>query len=570
MARMRWSWTGVMLLLLVVPLPVNGQGAAQPPGTDGVDVPLPHLSRINGDGALVQRDGAQVDARVGEHLTFGDRVTTGEAQVQIVHSDGTLVTLDRRATLDLLAPDLLALTDGRLLLVTPRRVTTPLRVDTPAGAISVTEDTDVRIRVEAEIAEVQVVRGAVDVRQAQHSTRVMAGHRLSLRDGLLPGPPQIFNTAAYDSFVDWAREPVVAQERSPSRDYLGDPRLEAYSDVFDRDGQWQQDATYGQVWYPTVGQDWRPYSQGYWQSFGGAYGPTWVGLDPWGWPTHHYGEWDLNPGGRWFWRPGRRWSPGRVSWSVGPGYVGWSPLGPRGDTRWAWSSLGDASRGRGVYRGGTLDPYRAWTVIPTERYGLRGGLSAYAVDARTLSNLNAFVTQRVAPPLRYGGYPYGGYDGYRSPVGVAPGRNGAYGTGYGRRGGYGRRTGDDTEADARRGPEPTRVESPRPGPPGPYVGPTGAAPRADPYERARGVMAPRRPPDDGDNAARPPARRQPPPSAAGAPSRPAEARPANPPPSARPAEAPPERSAPPPRGVASPRRAPADAPPRRAVPRPPA
>jgi hypothetical protein len=175
------------------------------------------------------------------------------------------------------------------------------------------------------IADLQVVHGSAEARHPERTQVVTAGQRLSMRDGLAPGTPVAFNTAAFDSFVEWAREPVVALERSPSRAYLADPRLEAYSDVFDRYGQWQQDATYGQVWFPAVGMDWRPFSQGYWQPFGGAYGATWVGLDPWGWPTHHHGAWDVNSGGRWFWRPGRRWSPGRVTWSVGPGYVGWSP-----------------------------------------------------------------------------------------------------------------------------------------------------------------------------------------------------------------------------------------------------
>src|SRR5690606_15239026 len=156
------------------------------------------------------------------------------------------------------------------------------------------------------------------------------------------------------SFVAWAQEPVLAARQSPSREYLGDPRLEAYADVFDRYGQWDDDPTYGHVWFPTVGVDWRPYSQGYWQPFGGAYGPTWVALDPWGTPTHHFGNWDVGRGGRWFWRPSRRWSPGRVHWSVGPGYVGWSPRGIRNDSRWAWSRMTTPPRAtqRGVYPGG--------------------------------------------------------------------------------------------------------------------------------------------------------------------------------------------------------------------------
>lgn len=546
---LRWvTSSAVVGVCTLVPLWAQ---APSDPGADAIDVPLPHLARVSGVDAIVQRDTGPADAVVGEHLAFGDRLATGDAQVQILWSDGSFVSLDRGAVLSVQGPDLLALAAGRAIVVTPRNAEGALRVDTPAGVVLAAPATEVRISVEsALVADVRVVRGSVDVRQGEQTVAVGAGFRLVVRDGLTPGAAQAFNTAAYDSFVEWAREPVLAAEGSPSREYLGDPRLEAYSDVFDRHGEWQQDAGDGQIWFPAVGADWRPFSQGYWQPFGGAYGPTWVALDPWGWPTHHYGAWDVNGRGRWFWRPGRRWSPGRVTWSVGPGYVGWSPLGSRRDTPWAWSRLTSPPRAtqRGVYPGGTLDPFRAWTVIPTEHYGQRGGLSAYAVDASTLSNLSAFVTQRVAPPVRYGGGQY-------------PGRATS-------RAAYGTRTGDDTTTTLRRGVPPTRVERPAPGP---YGGP-GAAPPDDPYERARGVMAPRGRTRTPPAAAQPrtgtPQRqRQPPPPTTA----PAEAAPPPPPASPPPAASDtPRGDTPAPRGAA-PRRAPDEGgAPRRAVPRPPA
>lgn len=554
---LRWMATTALIgACAVTPLFAQAPGE---PEADGVDVPLPHLVRVNGIDAVVQRDIDEVEAVAGEHLAFGDRVTTGEAQVQVVWSDGSFVSLDRRTSLAVLAPDLLAVTAGRALVVTPRDAEGPLRVDTPAGVMLASVGTELRVDIDEAVADLRVVRGGVDVRQGEQTVTVGAGYRLLVRDGLAPGTPQAFSTAAYDSFVEWAREPVVAAERSPSRDHLGDPRLEAYSDVFDRHGQWQADPMYGQVWFPSVGADWRPFSQGYWQPFGGAYGPTWVGLDPWGWPTHHYGAWDVNGGGRWFWRPGRRWSPGRVHWSVGPGYVGWSPLGARGDVPWAWSRLATPPRAtqRGVYSSGTLDPFRAWTVIPTERYGQRGGISPYAVDARTLSNLNAFVTQRVAPPVRPGGY--------ASPLVVVPGRPGGYPGRAAGRGGYGTRTGDDTTTTLRRGVPPTRVDPP---PPGPYGGPS-AAPADDPYERARGVMVPRGrtrtpPPPEEPPTGAPQRQRQPPPAKA-----PADRTPPPTPPPSTPPAASAERGAPASRD-SSPRRAPDNGTSRRAVPRPPA
>lgn len=538
MGRLLWWGAGVLVTIGValpaaaqVPAPdITATGAAQDDEAVA-DVPLPHVSRVNGDGAMVQRDLDEGDVVAGEHLAFGDRVTTGGAQVQIVWSDGSLVGLDRETSVAVLSPALMALTSGRALIVTPGAASEPLRVDTPAGTLIVVPGTDVRVSLEEAVADVQVASGSVEVRHPDATIAVAAGQQVTLRDGTAPGTVTAFNTAAFDSFIAWAREPVLAARQSPSRAYLGDPRLEAYSDVFDRYGQWDQDPTYGAVWFPTVAGDWRPYSQGYWQPFGGAYGPTWVGLDPWGWPTHHYGNWDIGQGGRWFWRPGHRWSPGRVHWSVGPGYVGWSPRGIRSDSRWGWSRIATPPRATqrgvypgGTYPGGTLDPFRAWTIVPTERYGMRGGLSAYAVDGRTLGNLDAFVTQRVAPPFRYGGESWGW-----GASGVGPGTR-YPGTGY--RGGitgsgrYRPRADDTTNLN--RPIPPTRIG---PAVPGPGVGPT--PPPDNPYDRANEVMTPR-------------GRQRTPPPATGAPERDGDAAPRRAPATRRsPTEAP-QRSTPPP------------------------
>ena len=199
--------------------------------------------------------------------------------------------------------------------------------------------------------------------------------------------------------------PSAAPAAGAPLDTFEDPRFEAYSDVFNRYGAWETDPQYGAVWYPTVGADWRPYTAGYWHAYGPESQWLWVGRDPFGWPTHHYGRWGMNNGGRWYWMPGRQWAPAWVSWSVGPGYIGWSPLGNHDRPVRAWDTL---SQPRGVYPGGTLDPSRAWTVVPSDHFGQRGHMSAYAVDPRTLDNLSAFVSQRVGPPARYG-YPAGGY-----------------------------------------------------------------------------------------------------------------------------------------------------------------
>ena len=268
--------------------------------------------------------------------------------------------------------------------------------------------------------------------------------------------------------------------------------------------------------------DWRPYNDGYWQSYGPQSQWLWVGRDNWSWPTHHYGRWGVNGRGRWYWMPGRQFAPAWVSWSVGPGYVGWTALGSQDRPVSSWDTV---AQRRGAYPGGTLDPSRAWTVIPSDRFGQRERVGAYAVDPRTLDNLSAFVSQRVGPPVRYGAsrggaYGYGGGSGSR-PYGRRMRGTTMYGPG-GYSGGVG----------------PTRVGPPAPG----YGGPT--PPPEDPYERAQRAVAPRSPqrtpaPADTPRATPAPEASPAPPAEAPAPPAAGASRPRNPP-----RESPP--SAPPP------------------------
>ena len=321
-----------------------------------------------------------------------------------------------------------------------------------------------------------VVHGRADIQNGMGERHVEAGQQVALRDGIAPDAPRRYNAAGYDSFYQWATAAPEAPAVGTPLETFADPRFEAYSDVFNRNGTWETDPQAGAVWYPTVGADWRPYSDGYWQSYGAQSQWLWVARDPWGWPTHHFGRWGVNPRGRWYWMPGRQWAPSHVSWSVGPGYIGWSPLGRSNQPVWSWD---DFSRRRGgVYPGGTLDPGRAWTVIPSDRFGRRDRLGAYSVDPRSLDNLSAFVTQRQGPPARYG-MPRGGVYGY------GPGSGSIYGPG-GYYGGPRNGGGGDTSREMRRG-GPTRVGPASPG----YGGPSPAP--EDPYERAQRAVAPRSP-----------------------------------------------------------------------------
>lgn len=476
----------ILALLAGVPAVSAAQPAAPAEAPAGAEEDVaaeapPHVLRLDGSEATRSREAVVDPLDVGDPVLFGDRVDTGQAFVQMLWGDGTRVALDKDARLDVLAADALGVAAGRAVIVRPAGTTASLRLDTPAAPVQLGADGEYRVSIDGPTTTMVVVRGRATVDAGAQERVVEAGQQIALREGVTPGTATAFNAAGRDSFVEWANRSPASPATGAPLETFQDPRFEAYTDVFNSSGTWETDPRLGAVWYPAVGPDWRPYGDGYWQPYGPANQWLWVGQERWGWPTHHFGQWDVNATGRWFWQPGRQWAPSRVTWSVGPGYIGWSPLGSQTRSTWNWDRV---SQPRSAYAAAGFDPVRAWTVIPSDQFGRRGRVGTYAVDPRTLANTSAFVTQRVGPPARYG-VPRGGYGygpGYVSPYG-GPGGTTVYGPG-GYYGGVNRRTGSSTTEELRRGIGPTRI-----GPPAGGYGPT--PPPEDPYERAQRAVAPR-------------------------------------------------------------------------------
>lgn len=124
-------------------------------------------------------------------------------------------------------------------------------------------------------------------------------------------------------------------------------------------GTWIDDAAYGRIWIPSaaqVGDDFTPYAtNGDWLDT--EYGWTWSSGWSWGWAPFHYGRWVSSERG-WAWVPGTLWGPAWVSWRAGGGYVGWSPLPPRGvslsspigvHSPWRFMVEGALGRSRGPF-----------------------------------------------------------------------------------------------------------------------------------------------------------------------------------------------------------------------------
>ncbi|HVZ89173.1 MAG TPA: DUF6600 domain-containing protein [Polyangia bacterium] len=161
-----------------------------------------------------------------------------------------------------------------------------------------------------------------------------------------PPPDQQPTAPAYDPnnlAVPGAADPNAANY--PPVDLAPDNEIaQSYDDGYDPQaysqfqtslapyGAWDYDSSYGYVWSPSVsvvGAGFVPYANnGHWVM--SEYGWTWVSDWNWGWAPFHYGRWVVRGGRGWSWVPGTMWGPAWVSWRSGNGYVGWSPLPPRG------------------------------------------------------------------------------------------------------------------------------------------------------------------------------------------------------------------------------------------------
>jgi hypothetical protein len=151
---------------------------------------------------------------------------------------------------------------------------------------------------------------------------------------------------AQDAFGQWAAQRNREEDQAIAARYV--PRGVVGATDLDPYGTWNQDPTYGAVWYPTVTvANWAPYRYGRW-SWISPWGWTWIDDAPWGFAPFHYGRWTVI-GSRWAWVPGRLaprpvYAPalvvflgdggGQFSFSSGPA-VGWYPLAP-GEAWWPW------------------------------------------------------------------------------------------------------------------------------------------------------------------------------------------------------------------------------------------
>lgn len=373
-----WRY-GLAVLLSGLPTVALAQDPATPPQP---------ASLAYAEGAVdLDHEGVAEAAVAPAVLLEGDRVRVRDGRAEVVFADGSLLHADRNTVIEWLGAGHLRLLEGRIAVRLSASAASYV-VDTPPGAVRLEPrgEYNLGVRPGADL-QLAIVRGVAELDGPGERLVARGGETLVI-DGAGRAETRRFNSARFDDFTRWAYDRANGGAYGASAQYLP-PELRAYGSSLDPYGRWDYMASYGgYVWYPSVAVGWRPYSHGGWRHT--RYGWTWYGIDRWSYPTHHFGRWGYS-GSSWFWMPNKVWGPAWVSWAFAPGFVSWCPLG--------WDGrpvLGFWNRpGRVVH-----DPWRAWTAVPRNRFGQRGPVQSWIVDAHRLpeSSRRAFVLQSAAPP----------------------------------------------------------------------------------------------------------------------------------------------------------------------------
>ena len=235
-----------------------------------IEVTPAHVSVVDGRVSLL-RDGQLEQLGTGMPFVPGDQLRTEAGRAEILFPDGSALDVDEFTSVDMLSPTLVRVTAGRVLLVVfgaaNPSAAVRYQIDTPSASAATDGPGEYRVAIfDGAQTELAVTRGWAALSTEAGTTPVRAGERTIAAAGRPPSVPQLFNSARFDAFDRW----VAAQRGdraglAASSQYLPND-LRVYSGDFDRSGSWGYEASYGNVWYPTVPVGWRPYYNGYWSS----------------------------------------------------------------------------------------------------------------------------------------------------------------------------------------------------------------------------------------------------------------------------------------------------------------
>lgn len=297
--------------------------------------------QVSGDQDWVQAD-------PNRPLTTGDNLWADKDSRGEVHIDSTAIRLSSETGISFLTLDdrtaQIQLAQGTIEVHLRRLMAgDDWEFDTPNLALTLTRSGEYLISTHPDnnTTTILVREGEAQVTGGGETWTLPAG-----QEYILSGTDQLSYDAqplpAFDDFEAWCQDRDQTENNSVSAQYVSRD-VDGYYEL-DNYGQWDADADYGEVWYPTVAAGWAPYSVGHWVYIA-PWGWTWVDDEPWGFAPFHYGRWAF-VGGRWGWVPGPLvvrpvYAPALVGFVGGGGWgvslsfggglagVGWFPLGPR-------------------------------------------------------------------------------------------------------------------------------------------------------------------------------------------------------------------------------------------------
>ncbi len=182
---------------------------------------------------------------------------------------------------------------------------------------------------------VEVFNGSVDVDAPGVSSSLTEGKTFERRIGgtemAVNSPKRIVK----DAWDQWA-EARDKQAELTAMDEAVHPMGTSYGwGDLNTYGEWVSLAGGRFGWSPYSLAGWSPYTNGMWSWYSG-YGWAWISADPWGWVTDHCGLWDFDASFGWYWMNPMYscglWEGSLVSWYMGPGWIGWRPLGSGSST----------------------------------------------------------------------------------------------------------------------------------------------------------------------------------------------------------------------------------------------
>ena len=331
--------SGLLALCFVVSTALPATAQDQQYAQDAGPVPA-RMRHFEGTVTVQRASAGETSAAIPNlPLDAGDRVwTDADGRAELMLSDGSTLWLDTSTTFDIVAlqdqqgnAGILRLWGGAALLWRPAGAQlAELRVDNGDNIVVIPAGGLVRLDVDdARRLWVSVYQGNASLAAGGMIEQIGAGQQTYTEAGSSPALAAIFSTADIDEFGQWQQrrwsDYADTTRHVAQREYIPD-EVRPYASELESTGSWFYYDDFGSyAWRPTVSIDWSPYNDGRW--IWGTGGWAWASRSSWGWATSHYGRWHHLPAQGWVWFPGAVYRPAWVSWYVGYGHVGWSPLG---------------------------------------------------------------------------------------------------------------------------------------------------------------------------------------------------------------------------------------------------